>query len=109
MASARKKYKPQKGAPSEAHVFRAFIGDLLDGAITATRCHEQRAGNGKLIELEYDDPNGNGGGGGQGNRVLAPETGDPLDESPVTFRSAAVEPPPVPEAPKPAARARRRK
>ena len=57
MASEKKKFKAKKNAPTEKHLYAAFIGDLMAGDITATRLHETRDQHGHL-ELEYDDPNG---------------------------------------------------
>lgn len=67
MASARKTYtrgKPQHAAlPLEESFEKAcFMSDLLDGTIQATGLSEIRAGNGNLIRLEYDDPQGVGAG-----------------------------------------------
>ncbi len=106
MASARKTHSPKRPTPSEPHRYGAFLGDLLDGSIVATALHEQRNGQGRLIRLEYDDPNGNGGGGGnRGARVLSPESADPQSEPTlVSFRA-----PRAKAEPKPVAKARRRK
>lgn len=62
MASTRKNYNPKGQTPTEVHVFYEFMADLLagraNGGISATRCYEVRNPNGKLIRLEYDDPQG---------------------------------------------------
>ena len=111
MASARKPHAPKGRVPSDQHRYHAFIGDLLDGTIAATALHEQRDGQGRIVRLEYDDPNGNGGGGGAA-RELAPVTGDPLGGSGVNFSGSAVmlrAATPAPTIPRPAARARRRR
>lgn len=57
MASARKKFKPKKNAPDTRRTYAAFIGDLLDGAIRATKLIEGQDGQGRP-DFEYDDPNG---------------------------------------------------
>ena len=57
MASARKKFKPKKNVQAEASLYAAFVGDLLDGTVKASKLVEVRNGNSPL-QLEYDDPNG---------------------------------------------------
>ena len=59
MASARKPFNPKGKAPSLAHLFAAFIADLLLGDVRATALHVVDQGNGRK-RLEYDDPNGEG-------------------------------------------------
>lgn len=75
MASRRKTYvrtKPDhtQAPRSEAVEHACFLNDLLDGTIQATALHEVRDGRGRLIRIEYDDPDGASGsaGGGGGTR-----------------------------------------
>lgn len=63
MASRRKQFarsKPaHRGQPAaEQFEFACFMADLLDGTITATALHEVRNGQGRLVRIDYDDPNG---------------------------------------------------
>ena len=44
--------------PTEAHTFAEFMADLLDGTINAEKLIEVRDGQGRLVLLQYDDPNG---------------------------------------------------
>lgn len=69
MASARKSYsrsRPQHIAAPDTERFTkaCFINDLLEGVIRATSVSEVRDGNGRLIRLEYDDPQGAAPGAG---------------------------------------------
>lgn len=75
MASVRKTYtrsKPaQLKAPSSERAEKTcFINDVITGTIQATKVIEVRTPQGKLIRLEYDDPDGNSGAGkgGAGTR-----------------------------------------
>jgi hypothetical protein len=65
MASARKPYartKPEHAGLPASEVFEraCFIDDLLNGRVRATAVHELRDGRGRLVRLDYDDPNGAG-------------------------------------------------
>lgn len=70
MAMARKTYartKPkQLAAPATEQASKAaFINDVLDNTIQATTVTSVRNGQGGLVRIEYDDPDG-GPGAGQG-------------------------------------------
>lgn len=56
MATARKAFTPKGKTPTEAHVYAAFIADVLDGTVKANKLIESR--NAGKLALEYDDPNG---------------------------------------------------
>ena len=59
MAARRKTYVAHRGpTPTEAHTFAEFMADLLDGTINAEKLIEVRDGQGRLVLLQYDDPNG---------------------------------------------------
>lgn len=58
MASRKKTFVPKKAAPTDAHCYAEFIGDLLSGAIVASDLLESRRGPNSKLDLEYDDPNG---------------------------------------------------
>lgn len=55
--ATRKTFIPKGKTPTDAHRYAAFVADLLDGTVKATKLIESRDGSGKLV-LEYDDPNG---------------------------------------------------
>jgi len=57
MATRRKSFKAKREAPSDKHQYAAFIADLLDGTVKASKLVESRDGRGRLV-LDYDDPNG---------------------------------------------------
>lgn len=60
MASARKTFTRRGRNPREAgdeYERGYFLADLLSGAIAATEMHEIRDGQGRLVRIEYDDPN----------------------------------------------------
>lgn len=79
MASVRKPYtrtKPvHRNLPRTDQVEAAcFINDLLDGTIQATNYIEVRNPQGRLVRIDYDDPDGNsgsgqGGAGPRGNGI----------------------------------------
>ena len=59
MAARRKTYVAHRGpVPTETHTFAEFMADLLDGTINAERIIEVRDGQGRLVLLQYDDPQG---------------------------------------------------
>ena len=63
MASAKKIYKrtkPKRFVLPTAEEFErgCFLEDLLDGTVKATGMEEIKNPQGKLLRIEYDDPNG---------------------------------------------------
>jgi hypothetical protein len=53
-----------------------FINDVLDGTVQATKSFDVRNGQGKLLRIDYDDPDG-ASGAGRGGRSR--ETPPPRD------------------------------
>lgn len=66
MASAKKTHtrKPARRhlPATEDFDYGCFMQDMLEGEIQATTLEEEREG-GKLIKIEYDDPDGDRGAG----------------------------------------------
>jgi len=57
MASRRKVYNPKERLRKARQLYAAFIAELLDGTVTATKLIESEDGKGRL-RITYDDPNG---------------------------------------------------
>lgn len=57
MASKKKKFNPKKKPHSRPQMYAAFVGDLLDGTVKATKLIEGTDGQGRP-DFEFDDPNG---------------------------------------------------
>jgi hypothetical protein len=57
MAAARKKHTPKKKVMSRPQAYAAFVGDLLDGTVEASKLIEGTDAQGRP-DFEFDDPTG---------------------------------------------------